>query len=130
GAHTPASGRPGDRSTWRTARLSAQRGRRTASIARAPAARSAGAGRVMFEVLAEPEGFEPSMQVLPAYSLSRGAPSAARSQLRGAGFYRPEHGAPTGQLAAGPWSRSNALWSARTASSMYFSSSTTLVLIS
>src|SRR5258706_10198845 len=33
-------------------------------------------------VLAEPEGFEPSMQVLPAYSLSRGAPSASRSQLR------------------------------------------------
>ena len=32
--------------------------------------------------LAEPEGFEPSMQVLPAYSLSRGAPSASRSQLR------------------------------------------------
>src|SRR6476646_4150260 len=39
--------------------------------------------------LAEPEGFEPSMQVLPTYSLSRGAPSATRSQLRGAGFYRP-----------------------------------------
>ena len=34
-------------------------------------------------VLAEPEGFEPSMQVLPTYSLSRGAPSATRSQLRG-----------------------------------------------
>src|SRR5690349_9783318 len=34
--------------------------------------------------LAEPEGFEPSKQVLPAYSLSRGAPSASRSQLRGA----------------------------------------------
>src|SRR6185369_3518761 len=32
--------------------------------------------------LAEPEGFEPSMQVLPTYSLSRGAPSATRSQLR------------------------------------------------
>ena len=33
--------------------------------------------------MAEPEGFEPSMQVLPTYSLSRGAPSATRSQLRG-----------------------------------------------
>jgi|GEM_PF-6002740 hypothetical protein len=32
--------------------------------------------------LAGPEGFEPSMQVLPAYSLSRGAPSASRSQPR------------------------------------------------
>ena len=37
-------------------------------------------------VLAEPEGFEPSMQVLPTYSLSRGAPSATRSQLRWARF--------------------------------------------
>ena len=34
-------------------------------------------------MVAEPEGFEPSMQVLPTYSLSRGAPSATRSQLRG-----------------------------------------------
>ena len=32
--------------------------------------------------LAETVGFEPTMQVLPAYSLSRGAPSASRSRLR------------------------------------------------
>ena len=32
--------------------------------------------------LAEREGFEPSMEVLPPYSLSRGAPSAARPPLR------------------------------------------------
>src|SRR5205085_9420073 len=38
--------------------------------------------------LAEPEGFEPSKQVLPAYSLSRGAPSASRSQLRRAPILR------------------------------------------
>ena len=34
-------------------------------------------------LVAETEGFEPSMQVLPAYSLSRGAPSATRSRLLG-----------------------------------------------
>src|SRR6266576_1570213 len=39
-------------------------------------------GPVFPHFLAEPEGFEPSMQVLPTYSLSRGAPSATRSQLR------------------------------------------------
>ncbi len=33
-------------------------------------------------VLAESKGFEPLMQVLPTYSLSRGAPSATRSRLR------------------------------------------------
>ena len=32
--------------------------------------------------LAEREGFEPSMQLLTAYSLSRGAPSASRASLR------------------------------------------------
>ena len=37
--------------------------------------------------LAEREGFEPSMSVTP-YSLSRGAPSAARPPLRGSGVYR------------------------------------------
>ena len=38
--------------------------------------------------LAESEGFEPSMQVLPTYSLSRGAPSATRSRLqRSPAFY-------------------------------------------
>jgi hypothetical protein len=32
--------------------------------------------------LAEREGFEPSMELLTPYSLSRGAPSAARPSLR------------------------------------------------
>ncbi len=36
--------------------------------------------------MAEGEGFEPSRPLLRAYSLSRGAPSAARPSLRGA-FY-------------------------------------------
>ena len=44
---------------------------------KSPAGRGSSSG-----VLAETEGFEPSMQVLPAYSLSRGAPSASRSRLR------------------------------------------------
>ena len=49
---------------------------------RAPRRRFApGASRAGW-VLAESEGFEPSKQVLPAYSLSRGAPSATRSRLR------------------------------------------------
>jgi hypothetical protein len=38
--------------------------------------------------LAEREGFEPSMQVLPTYSLSRGAPSAARPPLLDASRWR------------------------------------------
>ena|SRR5687767_7867805 len=33
--------------------------------------------------LAETEGFEPSMELLTPYSLSRGAPSASRASLRG-----------------------------------------------
>ena len=70
--------------------------------------------------LAESEGFEPSMQVLPTYSLSRGAPSASRSRLQQNGIL----------VHAAADSSSNALCSARTASSMYFSSITTLVLIS
>ncbi len=32
--------------------------------------------------MAEREGFEPSIQVLPVYSLSRGAPSASRPSLQ------------------------------------------------
>ncbi len=43
--------------------------------------------------LAETVGFEPTMQVLPAYSLSRGAPSASRSRLRRARIL-PLHGCP------------------------------------
>ena len=39
-------------------------------------------GAFSFLLLAESEGFEPSMQVLPTYSLSRGAPSATRSRLQ------------------------------------------------
>jgi hypothetical protein len=39
-------------------------------------------GAFSFGRLAESEGFEPSMQVLPTYSLSRGAPSATRSRLQ------------------------------------------------
>ena len=39
-------------------------------------------GAFLLDHLAEQEGFEPSKQVLPAYSLSRGAPSATRSPLR------------------------------------------------
>ena len=34
--------------------------------------------------VAETEGFEPSMELLTPYSLSRGAPSASRASLRGA----------------------------------------------
>ena len=36
-----------------------------------------------FGKLAETEGFEPSMELLTPYSLSRGAPSASRASLRG-----------------------------------------------
>ena len=39
-------------------------------------------GRVFARLLAETKGFEPLMQLITAYSLSRGAPSATRSRLR------------------------------------------------
>src|ERR1700735_3045146 len=42
----------------------------------------------LFAYLAEREGFEPSIRLLTLYSLSRGAPSAARASLRG---FFPHH---------------------------------------
>ena len=36
----------------------------------------------VFDLLAEREGFEPSIELLTLYSLSRGAPSASRASLR------------------------------------------------
>src|SRR6476620_6325699 len=39
--------------------------------------------------LAETEGFEPSMRLYTAYSLSRGAPSASRSRFLREGDYAP-----------------------------------------
>jgi hypothetical protein len=38
--------------------------------------------RGLIAYLAEREGFEPSIRLLTLYSLSRGAPSAARASLR------------------------------------------------
>ena len=56
---------------------------------------------VFASILAETEGFEPSMQLITAYSLSRGAPSASRSRLRKllivAGFIFPATALPTMQ---------------------------------
>lgn len=40
--------------------------------------------------MAESEGFEPSMELLTPYSLSRGAPSASRATLRRRDFARDE----------------------------------------
>src|SRR4029079_5646489 len=42
-----------------------------------------------FLFLAEREGFEPSIRLLTRYSLSRGAPSAARASLRNFEFSKP-----------------------------------------
>ena len=74
--------------------------------------------------MAEREGFEPSMQVLPACSLSRGVPSTTRPSLRS------DAGDIIAQLENFRYPRPKALWRARTASSMYFSSITTEILIS
>src|SRR5262245_57510412 len=83
--------------------------------------------------LAETVGFEPTMQVLPAYSLSRGAPSATRSRLRArCGDSSPplvSRGRAVAAQATCGASSSKARCNARTASSMYFSSITTEVLI-
>src|SRR5258706_7809185 len=97
------------------------------------------AGRALWRdrvVLAEREGFEPSMHFLGACSLSRGVPSTTRPSLRerrkftrlrqpGQSAYRLRNHVATGSL-----SSSNALCSSRTASSRYFSSMITDVLIS
>jgi hypothetical protein len=40
--------------------------------------------------LAEREGFEPSIELLTLYSLSRGAPSASRASLRMGLFAEPD----------------------------------------
>src|SRR5262245_47248294 len=84
-------------------------------------------------LLAETVGFEPTMQVLPAYSLSRGAPSASRSRLRArCGDSSPplvSRGRGVAAQATCGASSSKARCNARTASSMYFSSITTEVLI-
>src|SRR5690606_40471110 len=91
--------------------------------------------------LAETEGFEPSMQVLPACSLSRGVPSTSRPRLLASRFLSmPARGAlyPKPRGPPGPrkgffqtisCSAPKALCSARTASSMYLSSMTAEVLI-
>jgi hypothetical protein len=44
--------------------------------------KKAASGRIFISILAEPEGFEPSMRLYTPYSLSRGAPSATRSQFQ------------------------------------------------
>jgi hypothetical protein len=91
--------------------------------------------------LEETEGFEPSMRLLTTYSLSRGAPSATRSRLPGnpailaqldGRFWqscRSFHSTSVQASSKGA-SRPKTRCNARTASSMYFSSSTTEVLIS
>ena len=76
----------------------------------------------MERCLAETKGFEPLMRLNTPYSLSRGAPSATRSRFQQKTLYA--------QIYAAACSNSNALCKARTASSMYFSSITTEVLIS
>ena len=76
-----------------------------------------------FNSLAEREGFEPSMQVLPACSLSRGVPSTSRPSLRSTERYYPLFGESSP-------SKPKVLCRARTANSIYFSSMTTEILIS
>ena len=79
-------------------------------------------------LLGETEGFEPSMRLYTPYSLSRGAPSATRSRFQSS--YYASFSRRFWQSQAAGWSSSNALCRLRTASSMYFSSMTTEVLIS
>ena len=74
------------------------------------------------------ESFKLSMRLYTPYSLSRGAPSAARSRFKFGYDYLTTPKKFSSQITG--WSKSKALWSARTASSMYFSSMTTEVLIS
>src|SRR5574343_1388949 len=78
--------------------------------------------------LAETEGFEPSMQVLPPCSLSRGVPSTSRPRLRT--FNEARMIAIPRPLVKPYWSRPKVRCRTRTASSRYFSSRTTEILIS
>src|SRR3989344_9223997 len=78
-------------------------------------------------ILAETEGFEPSMRLYTPYSLSRGAPSATRSRFQSR-YYAPFL-SRFRQSGTACWSHSNALHRLCTANSAYFSSITPEVLI-